>query len=138
LAETAGLFISYPAYKVDAAIALAGNDGPAALKALGEMSRILKEFNGMMGVEYRDMLADAYQISGDFENAVAVNKEILRVYGGHALSHYELGKLYEEMGQPDEAKAHYSKFLEMWKNADEGLPQPEHARERLAVLKEQI
>jgi hypothetical protein len=43
--------------------------------------------------------------------------------------------LYEEAGQPEKAVLHYKRFLEMWKNADDGLPQPIHARERLKALK---
>ena len=73
-------------------------------------------------------------MAGDLEKAAAVHREMLRLYGGHALSHYELGRLYEEMGRPDEAKRHFERFLEMWKNADEGLPQPEFAKARLAAL----
>ncbi len=134
-AETVGPMMSHCAYTVDAAIALSKKDPSSALAALEGMKKITVGFGGMLPVNYRVMLAEAYHMDGDLEEAVVVNRETLRIYGGHALSHYELGKLYEELGQPGEAREHYTKFLEMWKNADEGLPQPEHARERLAALK---
>jgi len=60
--------------------------------------------------------------------------EMLRIYGGHALSHYELGQIYEEMKRPSDAKKEYAKFLKMWSEADEGLPQLVDARKRLAAL----
>ena len=65
-----------------------------------------------------------------------VHEEMLRVYGGHALSHYELGKLYQEMDRPADAEREFSKFLKMWSDADAGLPQVEDAKERLAELVE--
>ena len=136
-AETVGPMMSHCAYTVDAAIALSRKDPSSALAALEGMKKTTI-YGGMLAVNYRVMLAEAYHMDGDLEEAVAVNRETLRIYGGHALSHYELGKLYEELGQPGEAQEHYTRFLEMWKNADEGLPQPEHARERLKALKEQI
>ena len=80
------------------------------------------------------MLAKAHFMKGDLEEAIAVNREMLRICDGHALSHYEFGRLYEVTGRPELSKRHYERFLEMWKNADEGLPQNEHARERLKVL----
>ncbi|HER42872.1 MAG TPA: tetratricopeptide repeat protein [Candidatus Eisenbacteria bacterium] len=139
LAETAGLFISYPAHKLDAAIALAENDGPAALKAIGMMADIQKSLvNGMIDVDYRDMLADAYQVDGVIDRAIETHLETLRILGGHAISHYKLGLLYEQVGEPGKAAAHYERFLEMWRDADEGLPQPQHARERLEALKGRI
>jgi hypothetical protein len=63
-----------------------------------------------------------------------VYEEWLRRCGGHALAHYELGQIYEEMKRPADAKREYAKFLEMWSEADEGLPQLVDARKRLAVL----
>jgi serine/threonine protein kinase len=66
--------------------------------------------------------------------AAEVHRDMLRVFGGHALSHYELGQIYEEMKRQADAKKEYTKFLEMWSEADEGLPQLVDARKRLAAL----
>ncbi len=56
-------------------------------------------------------------------------------FRSHHISHYELGQIYEEMGHRPEAVNEYERFLEKWKNADEGLPQLEDAGSRLAALK---
>ena len=73
-------------------------------------------------------------MQGRLDEAAEVHREMLRIYGGHALSHYELGTIYEEMKRPAEAKKEYAKFLEMWSEADEDLPQLIDARKRLAAL----
>ena len=137
-AETVGPMMSHCAFNVDAALALAENDPAAALKALDEMKKITGGFGGMLAVDHRVMLAEAHRMAGDLEEAAAVNREILRIFGGHALSHFELGGLYEELGRPGEAREHYAKFLEMWRKADKGLPQPGYAKERLEALKGRI
>jgi len=134
LTTTLGNLMEYLVHDVESDIALAENDPASALEALESMSRISNGLKGMIQIEYLVSLARAHEMAGDLEDAVAVHKETLRIYGGHAISHYELGRLYEEMNRPDEAVTHYVKFLEMWKNADEGLPQPEYARKRLATL----
>ena len=59
---------------------------------------------------------------------------MLRVYSGYALSHYELGKIYQDMGRPADARREFSGFLEMWSEADEGLPQVADAQQRLNEL----
>jgi tetratricopeptide (TPR) repeat protein/predicted Ser/Thr protein kinase len=107
----------------------------AALARLDERRRRGINVGGMLDIYFREICSRAHEAAGDLEMAAEVHKALLRIYGGHALSHYELGRLYEEMGRPDEARGHYEKFLEMWRNADEGLPQPECARARLAALK---
>ena len=56
--------------------------------------------------------------------------------GFRSLSHFELGKLYEEVKRPEEAKHEYERFLEMWADADGGLPQVGYAAKRLVALKE--
>ena len=45
------------------------------------------------------------------------------------------GKLLEELGRAEEAEVEYERFLEMWADADEGLPQLVDARQRLAALR---
>jgi hypothetical protein len=59
-----------------------------------------------------------------------------RVFGGHVIARYQLGKVYEDMNRPDDARREYRKFLEMWSEADEGLPEFVDAREQLAWLGE--
>jgi hypothetical protein len=60
---------------------------------------------------------------------------MLRLYPGHALGHFELGRVCEKLGDDAAASEEYATFLEMWSGADEGLPQLEEARARLAALR---
>ena len=48
---------------------------------------------------------------------------------------YGLGRISEDEGKTDEAAAHFRKFLDLWKDADPGLPKVEDARKRMTGLK---
>ena len=48
--------------------------------------------------------------------------------------HFRVAGLYEKKGDKAKAIEHYRKFLEIWKNADPGLPEPGLAKARLAAL----
>jgi serine/threonine protein kinase len=48
---------------------------------------------------------------------------------------YNLAKIYEQMGEATKATAHYNKFLDLWKDADPGIPEFEDALARLSALK---
>jgi tetratricopeptide (TPR) repeat protein len=67
--------------------------------------------------EFFDPLAWAYYKSGDLENARLQWMNYL-----YAHSFYMLGKIYEQKGEKSKARADYQKFLEIWKDADPGLP----------------
>jgi hypothetical protein len=45
-----------------------------------------------------------------------------------------LGKIAEQRGWPGKAIEYYEKFLEIWKDADPGLPEVEDAKARLSAL----
>jgi tetratricopeptide (TPR) repeat protein len=53
----------------------------------------------------------------------------------YAKAFYMLGKIAEQQGDKARAGQNYRKFLELWKDADPGLPEVEDARMRLAGLK---
>ena len=98
---------------------------------------------------YSYSTALAYYGTGDLEKAQKEWEKILsptlRSYGiGYpgfldlnAKSYYMLGKIYERKGWPGKAIEHYEKFLNLWKDADPGLPEVEDARKRLVGLKSQ-
>ncbi|MDH3215235.1 MAG: protein kinase [Candidatus Krumholzibacteria bacterium] len=52
------------------------------------------------------------------------------------LSHYLLGTVYEELGEPNKSTALYEKFLELWKNADKNKREIADARARLNRLQD--
>jgi len=89
----------------------------------------------------RDTLARAYQQKGDLDKAIAEYERLITFdpkvesrYLIHPKYHYRLAKLYEQKGLKDKAKAQYERFLDLWKDADPGLPEVADAQKRLAAL----
>ena len=87
-------------------------------------------------------LAKAYYESGKLSKAWEEYEKIGSLYTArldygdfYAVSLYMLGKIAEQQGDRARAAEHYRKFLDLWKNADPGLPEVEDARKRLAGLK---
>jgi serine/threonine protein kinase/tetratricopeptide (TPR) repeat protein len=91
---------------------------------------------------FLDGLARAYFRSGGLESARKEYEEITRLTTGrlmygdiYARSFYMLGKTGEQQGDKAYARQNYQRFIDLWKDADPGLPEVEDARKRLAVLK---
>ena len=91
---------------------------------------------------FKDILARAYHQKGDVDRAIAEYEKLVTFdpnsrsrFLVHPVLHYRLAKLYEQKGLKGKAIEQYQKFLDLWKDADQGLPEVEDARKRLARLK---
>ncbi len=90
---------------------------------------------------YVDGLARALYESGDLDKARQEYEKITllttgRLYYGdlYAKAFYMLGKIAEQQGDKLRARTNYRKFLDLWKDADPGLPEVGDAKQRLAAL----
>ena len=129
--------------KLRGLIAVAKGDYDAAIQLLQQavsMSIIQNPQDGDLAY-FVEPLAQAYFMKGDWDKAREEYESIgLMTYGRqkhgdiYAKSFYMLGKIYEEVGKRREAKKNYERFLDLWKNADPGLPEVDDARVRLAAL----
>jgi tetratricopeptide (TPR) repeat protein/tRNA A-37 threonylcarbamoyl transferase component Bud32/TolB-like protein len=127
--------VLFPTLKVRAEIELAEKNPEAALATLDSMQQLgLSPKAGWWHIEWREARARAYRMAGRLDEAARVHEDMLRLYRGHTLSHYDLGQIYEEMGRPVDAERHYAAFVEAWSEADDGLPRVEDAGRRLAAL----
>jgi len=86
-------------------------------------------------------LAEAYEGMGNIDKARETYEKISNVtterftFGDiYARSFYRLGRIFEQQGKRERAREHYEKFLDLWKNADPGLPEVDDACLRLAAL----
>ncbi len=91
-----------------------------------------------------ESLALAFYRSGDLEKAEEQHKKIISLTSGRfgygdifAKSFHMLGKIYEQKGWEGKAIEQYEKFLDLWQDADPGIPEIEDAKKRLAGLKSQ-
>jgi tetratricopeptide (TPR) repeat protein len=89
----------------------------------------------------QDVLARAYQKTGNIDKAIEAYLKLLTFDPASQdrrmripVYHCRLARLYEEKGEKDKAVAQYRKFLDLWKDADPGIPEFEDARKRLAGL----
>jgi tetratricopeptide (TPR) repeat protein len=125
-------------------IALAKKDGPEAMKQLEESLQEMDPESFLYSSDdayVLDALGDAYQLGGRFDKAAEAYARIRELQSGraewpavYARSYYKLGKVYEQMGKKAEAREKYRKFLDLWKDADPGLPELGDAKARLAAL----
>ena len=86
-------------------------------------------------------LAEAYYKNGDLAKALGEYKRISsltfsRIWDGdiYAKSFYMMGMVYERMGRKAKATENYGRFLELWKDADQGIPEVNDAKKRLEAL----
>jgi tetratricopeptide (TPR) repeat protein len=86
-------------------------------------------------------LANAYYANRDLDRAREEFTKITLLtlgredYGDlYAKSFYMLGKIYDEQGNNLKAKEFYIKFLDLWKDADPGMPEVEDTKKKLAGI----
>lgn len=90
-----------------------------------------------------ESLGYAFGKTGDLNKAAVKYQEFLQnhlLLGTESLeswilAHFELAKIFEQNGQPEEAIKYYERFLEIWKEGDPDLPVLIDAKKRLAKLK---
>ncbi len=92
---------------------------------------------------FLDSFALAHYQAGNLDKAAETYNRIAALTTGrldygdvYAKSYYMLGKIYEQKGDKARAIEYYQKFLDLWKDADPGVPELEDARKRLAGLKD--
>jgi serine/threonine protein kinase/tetratricopeptide (TPR) repeat protein len=122
-------------YMLKGEIALAQQQFEEAANSFGMAANL----RGMM---LEDSLALAYFKSGSLDKSIEKYQEFVKTdvlgYEGQELwilAHYQLGWLYEQKGESAEAAKYYERFLDIWKDADPGIPEVEDAKKRLANLK---
>ena len=88
-----------------------------------------------------DYLARALFESGDLGGARQNYEKITQLTEGrlgegdiYAKAFYMLGKIAEQQGDKARASQNYRKFLDLWKDADPGLPEVADAKKRLSNL----
>jgi tetratricopeptide (TPR) repeat protein/TolB-like protein/predicted Ser/Thr protein kinase len=124
------------------AVELARNNTTKALEYLEKAALELPYGPFRKDAWFIDTLAQAYLQAGDRIKARAQYERITTLTTGrldygdiYARSFYHLGRIDEELGDKAVARANYQKFLDLWKNADPGLPEVADARSRLTALR---
>jgi tetratricopeptide (TPR) repeat protein len=88
-----------------------------------------------------DWLGLGYFRNGDLDKAKQtyekINSQLSSKWSPdiYVKSFYWLGRVADEQGNKALAREHYQKFLDLWKDADPGIPEVEDAKKRLSALK---
>ncbi len=131
--------LAWPVFykEIQGAVAFAKGDLEAATEYFEEANGLLPMFVCYV------YLGRCYSGLGRTGDAVEAFEQASITYDGSrltdvilaALVHYWLGMAYEESGWKNKAIGQYETFLNIWKDADPGLPDVEDAKARLARLR---
>ena len=127
-------------YTIKAKLALDKGNYEQAISLMKEAQTLYPGIN-LIPADFIEILGRACYESGDLESARDQFEWISRMtynrkeYGDiYARSFYMLGKIFEDLGNERKALENYEKFLDLWINADPGLPEVDDARSRLVAL----
>jgi len=122
-------------YVVKGEIALAAGKGSEAVEAFEVADKLVPHNFGM------EPLAFGLRVTGKTQEAARAYQEIVdQVPLGSegqeswVLAHYELGKIYQELGDTAKARQSYGELLDLWKDGDEDLPVLRQAKAAAAKL----
>jgi tetratricopeptide (TPR) repeat protein len=109
--------------------------------ALSYLEKVYRE-SPTPSFSLRSRLAEIYLKKGRLDEAVAELEKALsrydddRVWATTAVkAYYLLGLAYEKSGWNKKAIEKYEEFLDIWKNADPGIPEVADAKERVKKLR---
>lgn len=100
-------------------------DNPSAWSALGiaysnqsNWGKAIESFNQAISLDeesYRDhnLIASAYRYTGRQSEAIKILKESIKINSSFYLSHKNLGILYADISQPEDAVIHYEQALDI-------------------------
>jgi tetratricopeptide (TPR) repeat protein len=111
-------------------IALRENHPDQALADFQEALRHWVHWSDPLWLE--DCLGDAYLQLGRLEEAVQEYQRALRLFPGMGLARFHLAEAYRRKGDRPRAAVEYRKFLDLWSQADPGIPEVIAARAQLA------
>jgi tetratricopeptide (TPR) repeat protein len=130
-------------HRVMGEIAREGGDLAKAIGSFETSVKLLPEQNYKtdLHILFLDSLASAYFQKGDWDKAQKNYEQIVTLTTGrlrwgdlYSKSFYWLGKIYQAQNQQEKAVEFYRRFLEIWSQADRGLPEIGDARKQLSAL----
>ncbi|MGH9581822.1 MAG: tetratricopeptide repeat protein, partial [Bryobacteraceae bacterium] len=80
---------------------------------------------------YEDCLGNAYLALGQTDGALKEYRRILAFNPNYPLLHYHMAQAFERKGEQQLARDEYSRFLDLWKQADSDIPEVIDARRKL-------
>jgi tetratricopeptide (TPR) repeat protein len=123
-------------------IAWARGDLGGAIRSFETAVSLLPRENYKLDVHilFLDALASAFFAKGDWDKAQGACEKIIALTTGrvrwgdlYAESYYRLGKIHLAQGEKDKAVVSFRRFLEIWSQADPGLPEVVEAKKQLAA-----
>ena len=100
-------------------------------EALEHFKQLAQHPQQIWNDRWPDCLAQAYLELGRWDEAIREYERLIALNPNYALLHYYVGKAYEEKRQGESTRAAYGKFLAIWKNADEDIPEVIAAKQAL-------
>jgi len=115
----------------------------------GNIERAMIEYDKLGVYSYPfnlDLKANIYGDAGDWDNVVLTANDMQATFlfgnilvdsrhHSYPRAFYIKGKAYEELGKQELAIENYEALLELWKDADEGIPERRDTIKRLAALR---
>ncbi|MFC2156681.1 tetratricopeptide repeat protein [Acidobacteriota bacterium] len=124
-------------YSLEARIALENGNYKLAIDYVEKAKSLYCGIN-LIPAELIDISGKAYYLLRDLESAREQFEWISRMtfnrieYGDiYARNFYRLGKIFEETGNQAKARENYTRFINLWKDADPGSPEVIDVRSRL-------